>query len=362
MSALQNTVRADVQATQAYVVANATGMVKLDAMENPHELPLALREELAERLKHAALNRYPEPQMPALESALRQAFDIPEDAAVLFGNGSDELIDIVIRTCCMPGDVVLSPVPTFVMYAVSSQWAHARFVGVDFNADLSLNLPALLQAIDAHKPKVVFLAYPNNPTGVAMRKADIDAVIQAAPGLVVVDEAYEAFADESFMPDVLKHPNVLVLRTLSKLGLAGIRLGYAVASKDWISQIDKVRPPYNVNILTRIAAEFALRHHGVLDDQAARLRENRAKLSAALKRLAAPRKGMEVFDSHANFLLFRVPQAQQVFELLKNEGILIKYVGKMHPLLQDCLRVTVSTDAENQSFLTALEVALNQLS
>lgn len=362
MAALETTVRADVQATQAYVVANAQGMLKLDAMENPHELPLALREELAERLKNAALNRYPEPQMPALESALRQAFDMPDEAAVLFGNGSDELIDIVIRTCCMPGDVVMSPVPTFVMYAVSSQWAHARFVGVDFNADLSLNLPAMLQAIAEHKPKVVFLAYPNNPTGVAMSKADIEAVVKASPGLVVVDEAYEAFADESFMPDVLKYPNVLVLRTLSKLGLAGIRLGYAVASKAWIAQIDKVRPPYNVNILTRIAAEFALRHHGVLADQAARLCSNRTSLSKALESLAKSHAGMEVFDSHANFLLFRVPEAHRVFELLKNEGILIKYVGKMHPLLKDCLRVTVSTEAENQTFLTALEVALNRLS
>lgn len=361
MSLLQKTIRADVQATQAYVVAPSSGMLKLDAMENPQGMPEALLDGLAQKLKAAELNRYPAPKAQDLELALRACTEIPKAAHVLFGNGSDELIDLIIRACCMPGDVVLSPVPTFVMYAVYSQWSHARFVGVDLNEDFSLNMPAMLKAISANKPKVVFLAYPNNPTGVALREAEILQIIEATPGLVVVDEAYEAFADASFMSRVLEFPNVLVLRTFSKLGLAGARLGYAVASPAWVEQIDKVRPPYNVNVLTRIAVQFALEHFEAFEAQAKLLREQRAVLTDMLKSLKSAVSGIEVFDSCANFVLFRIPNALEVFEDLKNKGILVRYVGKSHPLLQNCLRVTVSTEQENQRFLVALQQSIDEV-
>lgn len=358
---LARTVREDVQATCAYSVASSEGMLKLDAMENPHQLPEPLRDALADLLKHAALNRYPPARLEALETALRRATPIPRAACVLFGNGSDELIDIVVRACCMPGDVVVSPVPTFVMYAVSCQWAHARFVGVDLKPDFTLDMPALLKAIVTHRPKVVFLAYPNNPTGVALKESEILQVLQSTDGLVVVDEAYEAFASATFMARVLEFPNLLVLRTLSKLGLAGIRLGYAVAGKAWIEQLDKVRPPYNVNILTRIAAEFALAHWDVLESQAQELKTNRENLILKLRALETQCKGLHVFDSQANFLLFRVPQAAQVFNGLKNQGILIKDVGRLHPLLTDCLRVTVSSVAENDMFLNAFSECVKKI-
>lgn len=359
MSLLQKTIRADVQATQAYVVAPSNGMLKLDAMENPQGMPASLLDELAARLKAAELNRYPAPKAAELEAALRACTSIPKAAQVLFGNGSDELIDLIIRACCMPGDVVLSPVPTFVMYAVYSQWSHAKFIGVDLNPDFSLNMPAMLKAISANKPKVVFLAYPNNPTGVALREAEIVQIIEATPGLVVVDEAYEAFADASFMARVLEFPNVLVLRTFSKLGLAGARLGYAVASQGWVEQIDKVRPPYNVNVLTRIAVQFALENFNAFEAQAAMLRAQRTVLTQALKSLKLTSGEVDVFDSCANFVLFRIPNALEVFEALKNRGILVKYVGKAHPLLQNCLRVTVSTADENQQFLDAVQLSID---
>ncbi len=361
MSLIQKTIRADVQATNAYVVAPSAGMLKLDAMENPQGMPAALLDELAQKLKTAELNRYPAPRAQDLEAALRACTAIPKAAHVLFGNGSDELIDLIIRACCMPGDAVLSPVPTFVMYAVYSQWSHARFVGVDLNADFSLNMPATLKAIATNKPKVVFLAYPNNPTGVALREAEIVQIIEATQGLVVVDEAYEAFADASFMARVLEFPNVLVLRTFSKLGLAGARLGYAVASPAWAEQIDKVRPPYNVNVLTRIAVQFALEHFEAFQAQAKLLRDQRELLSDALKNIKTPNSDLEVFDSCANFVLFRTMNALEVFEALKNRGILIKYVGKAHPLLQNCLRVTVSTAQENQQFLGALQQSIDEV-
>lgn len=361
MTLLQQTIRSDVQATQAYVVAPSHGMLKLDAMENPQGMPQALLDELAQKLKAAELNRYPAPKASALEAALRACTPIPKAAHVLFGNGSDELIDLIIRACCMPGDVVLSPVPTFVMYAAYSQWSHARFVGVDLNSDFSLNMPGMLKAISVNKPKVVFLAYPNNPTGVALREAEIVQIIEASPGLVVVDEAYEAFADASFMARVLEFQNVLVLRTFSKLGLAGARLGYAVASAAWVEQIDKVRPPYNVNVLTRIAVQFALEHFDAFGEQARILREQRENLLEALKTLKSPNGSVEVFDSCANFVLFRIPNALDIFDVLKNKGILVKYVGKAHPLLSECLRVTVSTEEENQLFLTAIQQSIQEV-
>jgi histidinol-phosphate aminotransferase len=361
MSSVQKVVRADVQATSAYGVASAQGMVKLDAMENPLGMPLDLQDALAQVLKQAPLNRYPEPQAHTLEAALRAHSDIPNAAKVMFGNGSDELIDLIIRACCMPGDVVLSPVPTFVMYSVYSQWSHAKFVGVELNPDFSLNMPAMLKALVANQPKVVFLAYPNNPTGLALREAEIVEIVRAAPGLVVVDEAYEAFADTSFMARVLEFPNVVVLRTFSKLGLAGVRLGYLVGASGWLEQIDKVRPPYNVNVLTRLAVEFALTHFDAFSQQAALLKANRDVLTHALRLMHNPSSTLDVFASCTNFVLFRLPHAFEVFELLKNKGILVKYVGNAHPLLADCLRVTVSTDEENTLFLNALAQSVAEL-
>jgi histidinol-phosphate aminotransferase len=177
----------------------------------------------------------------------------------------------------------------------------------------------------------------------------------------VVDEAYEAFADASFMARVLEFPNVLVLRTFSKLGLAGARLGYAVASPAWVEQIDKVRPPYNVNVLTRIAVQFALEHFEAFETQASLLRDQRDVLTESLKNLKTSNGDVEVFDSYANFVLFRIPNALEVFEALKNKGILVKYVGKAHPLLQNCLRVTVSTEQENQQFLVAVQQSIDEV-
>ncbi|MDX1670087.1 MAG: histidinol-phosphate transaminase, partial [Limnobacter sp.] len=318
MANVKKIVRADVQATQVYSVAPAKGMLKLDAMENPNQLPLDIRQELAERIVQAELNRYPVPDIPELEEALRKSTAIPRGAQVMFGNGSDELIDIIIRTCCEPGDVVLSPVPTFVMYEGFAKWAHARFVGVDLRDDFTLNMPATLRAISANQPKVVFLAYPNNPTGLALKESEILQIIDVADGLVVVDEAYEPFASHSFMQRVLEFPNVVVVRTLSKMGLAGIRLGYMAGSKAWIEQFNKVRPPYNVNVLTRIASQCALEHFHVLKEQAEKLKTNRSALVVALRKLGKQTGvPLEVIDSQANFLLFRVPNATHVFEALK---------------------------------------------
>jgi histidinol-phosphate aminotransferase len=345
-------VRTDVQQTSAYVVAPADGYVKLDAMENPFALPATVQQALGKALSGVALNRYPAVACEPLEQALRQSTPIPAAAQIMFGNGSDELIHLIIQTCCAPGDVVLSPVPTFVMYAVSAQWNHARFEGVPTTAGFDLDMPALLAAIALHRPKVLFVAYPNNPTGKACSSQELLKLADAmAPGLLVVDEAYAPFSSDSFMAQVLDLPNVVVVRTVSKQGLAGIRLGYMAGSAHWMREFDKVRPPYNIDVLTRAAATCVLQHHSVLDEQAAELVSQRIRLAAALNNTPGV---LQVYESQANFLLFKVKSADDTFLGLKNAGILIKNVSKSHPLLAGCLRVTVSTAEENQLFLQAL--------
>lgn len=346
--------RDDVRAIGAYAVPDATGLIKLDAMENPFPLPPSLMQQLGERLAHTPLNRYPLSDPRRFKERLARAMGVPDGMALMLGNGSDELIHLVLQACARPEAVALSPWPSFVMYQMSARFNRCRHVGVPLEPDFALDLPAMLVAIDEQRPAVVFIAHPNNPTGNLFDRAAIEQVIRAAPGVVVIDEAYLPFAQDTWMPRLPELPNVLVLRTLSKLGLAGIRLGYLVGHPDWVGQLDKVRPPYNVNVLTLAAADLLLDHLPVLDEQAATLRAERARLADAL----AGMPGVAAFPSAANFLLFRVGAPDRVFAGLKERGILIKDVSRMHPLLAGCLRVTVGTAAENRTFVEALRAVI----
>jgi histidinol-phosphate aminotransferase len=360
MSLIENIIRPDVRALAAYHVQDATGCVKLDAMENPYQLPEPLRAELGRRLSEVALNRYPTPSYTELKAGIRARLGVPAGYDVVLGNGSDELISMVSVACAQTGAKVLAPVPTFVMYAMSAQFAGLQFTGVDLKPDFSLDREAMLAAIAQHRPAVTYLAYPNNPTGSLFDADAIVDILRAVgnSGIVIVDEAYQPFAQASFMPRLPEFENLVVMRTVSKLGLAGIRLGYMSASAALLAEFEKVRPPYNINVLTQAAAEFVLQHSEVLDAQAASLREERTHLSAAL----AAFSGVEVFPSAANFLLLRINRpgldADQVHARLLEQKVLVKNVGKMHALLHNCLRVTVSTPEENTLFLNAFQTAL----
>jgi histidinol-phosphate aminotransferase len=273
----------------------------------------------------------------------------------VLGNGSDELISMILVACARAGAVALAPEPSFVMYRVSAQLAGLRFVGVPLSPDgFTLDTPAMLAAIRRDQPAVIFIAYPNNPTGNCFDPGAIEQVLAAAPGLVVIDEAYQPFAQVSWMPRLAQYPNLLVMRTLSKLGLAGLRLGYLAGSPRWLDQFEKVRPPYNVSVLNQIAGEFALEHLDVLDDQARVLRAERERLAAALAVLP----GFQVFESAANFVLVRVPDSRLMHQQLREAGVLVKDAGTMHPMLANCLRLTVGTAEENASLLAALKQAL----
>ncbi len=360
MSLIENIIRPDVRALSAYHVPDAAGFVKLDAMENPYTLPEPLRAGLGRRLADVAMNRYPVPSYAELKKKICARLGVPAGFDVVLGNGSDELISIISVACAKPGAKVLAPTPGFVMYAMSAKFAGLEFVGVPLKPDFSLDREAMLAAIAQHRPAITYLAYPNNPTGNLFDANDMVEIIRAVgdSGIVVVDEAYQPFAQASFMPRLPEFGNMVVMRTVSKLGLAGIRLGYMSADAALLAEFDKVRPPYNVNVLTQAAAEFVLEHAEVLDAQAETLRAERAKLATALAALP----GIEVFPSAANFLLLRVidekNNADSVFSALLDRKVLIKNVGKMHPLLENCLRVTVSTPEENRIFLDALQASL----
>jgi len=348
-------IRSEIVALKAYHVPDSAGLVKLDAMENPYSLPAELQVEVARLAETAELNRYPDPGAARLKASLRQALDIPSGMEVLLGNGSDEIIQMLTMAAARPGAVVLGLEPSFVMFRMIAMFCGVRFVGVPLKTDFSLDADKVIAAIAEHQPALVFIAYPNNPTGNLFDEAAMTRIIEAAPGMVVVDEAYHAFAGRSFMPRLKDHPNLLVMRTLSKSGLAGLRLGLIAGTGAWLSQVDKVRLPYNINVLTQLVAERVLRHHERLAQQAAAIKAERTRLFDELKRMP----GVQPFPSDANFILFKTGKAEQVFNGLRQRGVLIRNLHGSHPALADCLRVTVGTPAEDARFLDALNETVN---
>lgn len=350
----QDIIRDEVRAIAAYHVPDPSGMVKLDAMENPYALPEDVRGRIARIAADAQINRYPDAAAGRLKSRLREALDAPDGVELLLGNGSDEIIQMLMLATARPGASVLGLEPAFVMFRMIATFCGMRFVSVPLAADFSLDAERTIAAIEAHQPALVFIAYPNNPTGNLFDPAAIDRIIDAAPGLVVIDEAYHAFAQRTYLDRVSRHPNLLVMRTLSKSGLAGLRLGLLAGSPEWLREIDKVRLPYNVGVLTQLVAEEVLRHRDVLEEQAAAIRSERGRVYEALARLP----GTQAFPSDANFILFQIRDAARIFDALKARGVLIKSLHGAHPALENCLRVTVGTPQENERFLAALADSL----
>jgi histidinol-phosphate aminotransferase len=345
-------VRPEILELKAYHVPESQGMVKLDAMENPYALPPALRKELAEALSRVDLNRYPDPGARKLREALARRMGVPHGMELLLGNGSDDLIQIVTLALAREGAVMMYPAPTFVMYSMNAAFSGMKAVPVPLREDYSFDAEAFIARMRAQRPALVFIAYPNNPTGGLYAEEEVARVIGSAPGLVVLDEAYHVFAGKSFLPRLAEFPNLVVLRTVSKLGLAGIRLGYLAGRPQWLEQFNKVRQVYNVNVLTQAAALFMLERLEVLEEQAARIRAERQKLGAALSAF----KGITVFPSEANFFLIRVADADRTFEALRRQGVLVRNLNS--PALRNCLRVTVGTPEENRILLNALREAL----
>jgi histidinol-phosphate aminotransferase len=316
-------------------------------------LPEAVRNEISRVVADAPINRYPDAGASRLKAGLREALGIPAAADIILGNGSDEIIQMLTLATARPGAVVLGVEPSFVMFRMIAMYSGMRYVGVPLQADFQLDTERMLIAIEEHQPALVFIAYPNNPTGNLFDAEGIERVVRAAPGLVVLDEAYHAFAQRTYMSGLGEHENLVVMRTLSKSGLAGLRLGLLAGPSAWLEHVDKVRLPYNVSVLTQIVAEEALKHRALLEEQAAAIRTERTRLFDELARTP----GMSPYHSDANFILFRTGAAARVFDRLKADGVLVKNVSGAHPALEGCLRVTVGTPDENDCFLTALRAS-----
>ncbi len=344
-------------------------MVKLDAMENPHTLSPELQSALGKRLGVLALNRYPNARVDDLRHALADHAHMPGGYDLMLGNGSDELISLLAMALDLPASqnpsgqppVILAPEPGFVMYAMSAKFQGLQYVGVPLTADFELDEAAMLAAITLHKPALVYLAYPNNPTANLWNEQSIENIIAlqgAQGGLVVMDEAYQPFAARSWIDKIRsrpeEHAHVLLMRTMSKFGLAGVRIGYMIGQKALIAEIDKLRPPYNISVLNYECALFALEHAEVFKAQALELIDQRAILLKSLSGMT----GVKCWNSDANMILVRVADSAKTFEGMKAKGVLVKNVSKMHPLLANCLRLTVGTASENRQMLAALQESL----
>ncbi len=354
---IQHTIRQDVKSMHAYAIQDSRGMVKLDAMENPFRLSEQLQRELGERLGRVAINRYPVQSTADVVAALSKFVELPAGCKMILGNGSDELIDMLSVACDVPGATLLAPLPGFVMYQMSAQLRGLNFVGVPLTPQFELDELAMLAAIEEHRPALTYIAYPNNPTANLFDEGSVERIVAAVGrqhGLVVFDEAYQPFSSRTWMQRMGAHEHVLVMRTLSKFGLAGVRLGYLCGPAALIDEVDKVRPPYNVSVLNAEATLFALEHADEYARQAAVLRSERARLSTALTALG----GVTVFPSEANMMLVRVPDSKQCFEGMKARGVLVKHIAGLHPLLANCLRLTVGSPAENDAMIQALKASL----
>ena len=347
----QELVRPEILALKAYHVAPAQGLVKLDAMENPYRLPGAVAAEMGERLARVAVNRYPDPTAATLKACLRDTMGIPGDLDLVLGNGSDEILQMLSLMVARPGACVLAPEPSFVMYRMGAITAGLRYVALALRPDFSLDEAALLRAIESEQPAITWIAYPNNPTGNLFPRETILAAARASPGLVVVDEAYYPFSGgATLLADVPHVPNLVLVRTVSKLGLAGLRVGVAIGHPQWMGELEKLRPPYNVNVLSMCAAEFLLGRSDVLEAQTRAIVQERAALERSLDGIG----GVTRFPSAANFVLVRVPDGAGAYEALKRRGILVRTFHGSHALLANTLRLTVGTPEENARLLEAL--------
>ena len=347
--------RAELANLQAYVVPDASGMVKLDAMENPYIWPPQLRTQWLELLSQVDINRYPEPDPADLKQKLQKQFGPTSGAELILGNGSDELIQLLTLAIAKPNACVLTVSPSFSMYQMIADMVGIDCHVVPLNDKFEIDLDATLSAIEKVDPALTFIAFPNNPTGNLWSKKDIQNIVEASKGLVVIDEAYGPFASKTFAEDVDAYPNMLLLRTASKLGMAGIRFGWLAGSTELIAELNKLRLPYNINQLTQLTMNFVLDNYSVFEQQAQQICQSRSNLYSALDNI----EGVQPFPSDANFILFKVlaKDANQVYQELLGQQVLIKNLSSQ-PELQQCLRVTVGSEEENATFLRALEKVL----
>ena len=344
----ENLIKSEVQGQKAYVAEASIVPIRLDANENPFPLPVSLRDDFMATLGRVSLNRYPEAGSPSLLARFAASYGVTDDM-IMAGNGSDELIQ-VLCTALAPTSV-MTPVPTFVMYRISAVNNGHTVIEAPLDDQCDLDLPAMLRLTDVYAPALVFLSFPNNPTGNCFSREKIETLLEKVPGLVVVDEAYGNFSGNTFLPLLKKYENLVILKTLSKIGLAALRIGFLIGAAPLVKELNKVRLPYNINSLSQAAAGFYLDHEAEFLAQAGEIVRGRELLFSALQQVP----GIRPYPSEANFIFFHcLYDTNRVYTSLRAQGIMVKQFPVAGEL-KNCMRVTIGTPRENEMFLGALK-------
>lgn len=326
---------------------------RMDANENPFSLPPILKGKLFKEMKNVALNRYPEPGAPLIRKRFAGHYGVSHDM-IMIGNGSDELIQILCTALVNSSSSVMVPTPTFVMYRIIASTTGHAVTEVPLTASFDLDLDAMLTRIAADAPVLTFISYPNSPTSNCFSENSIAAIVEASPGIVVIDEAYGSFAGKTFLPLLKKYDNLVILKTLSKVGLAAMRIGFLIGSPSLVQELDKVRLPYNINALSQVAAGFYLDHIDAFLGQTREIIAGREQLLSALGKIA----GIHSYPSDANFIFFSCAfDTDNIYSNLAQEGILVKNLNSPG-VLKNCMRVTVGNREENEEFLKVLNKIL----
>jgi histidinol-phosphate aminotransferase len=346
---LMELVRDKVKGLKAYQVENLDEGIKLHANENPYPPSPELLKKIFQRLDELELNRYPDPDCRNLKQAIaNKTGALPEQ--IIIGNGSDELIQYLMQVLCDEGDTIAFPDPTFAMYGITAQCLGLTPVNFPLNDKWDFEAQTALEVLAKNKARLVFISYPNNPTGNCFSEQEIQKLIEQFDGIVVLDEAYHDFAGKSFLKEMDKHNNLVVLRSLSKIGLAGLRIGYGIFPSVLAEQVNKVRLPYNSNSLSQWVATELLNDFAHVQNQIQSIVEERSRLTDELSKLPA----IIAYPSNSNFILFQATNGgEKLFNELKINGTLLRNLNA-HPRLKNCLRVTIGTKQENNQFLDQL--------
>lgn len=348
MTFIEQWLRSDIKNIDAYHVPVSKDMIKLDAMESPFGVPEDLKVEFLKCIEQSEVNRYPEADPNSLKDTLRSLMDIPDEFGILLGNGSDELIQL-LALACSKDDLIMSFEPSFVMYELVSKYVNLEYFGVQLDSNFDINLSDALLIIEREKPKIIFIAYPNNPTGNCFDYDAIIEIIKSTNSMVILDEAYYAYSDKSFLSEISNFPNLLVLRTISKIGFAGLRLGLLIGDQETIAQLNKLRLPYNINALTQTSANFLLQDKQRIINNAQIIIEERRRLAHELSLFSK----FKVYPSQTNFILVHSEDAHSLHTALKENGILIKGFPKGSKL-SDFIRISVSEPVENNILIDAI--------
>jgi histidinol-phosphate aminotransferase len=328
---------------------------KLNQNESPFDVPTSLKHELAEAAKNLQWNRYPLNESPDLMAKLAQRHDV-QPRQILLGNGSNQIFQTLLTATIEPGDAVLYTPPTFSLYDLYTDIYDGKLIEVLQAPGADYPIEKVLAAIKEHNPKLVFVCSPNNPTGWEIDLSIVEEICKAANGLVFFDEAYGEFTEQSAIPLLPKYENLLISRTFSKaFSMAGLRFGYFVGNEPVIDQLRKVNIPYNVNLFTEMVALRLLDNEPEMRQQVQYLKDERDRVALDMQNI----NGITVFPSAANFILLKGPDDLDLFQALKDRGVLVRDVSS-YPLLKGHQRVSIGFKEDNDLFLDMLKTIMRE--